>query len=330
MKSPLAIGAVLALAISLSACGGTPTDSSSNGPAGAGFPAEVMSCTETLTFDKAPERVLVLSETDFAIFYELGLADKVIARAGVDKISEMEYPEMRAALDKIPTIEAGNTGTGGAKITVESALSVDPDLVVGYDTGIDRAQLRASGVPLYSPDAFCESYDVTTATWELVDKEVDKIATMFGVLDKAEEVKAEFHTKLDALNTSQAAAGQTAAALFLMPGSLEFYTYGTSSMVQPIFEANGLVNAYADSTERVFDASMEAMLDRDPEWIVVLVSEMTYEEAEATLMALPGAADLQAVRNKHVVYMPFVLTDPPTTLSVLGAERLGELITEAK
>lgn len=333
MKSSLALGAALMLALSFTACGtGASQDSASPGSsaATAGFPAEVKSCTETLTFEQAPERILVLSETDFAILYALGVSDKVVARAGVDKVSNEEYPEMRAALDKIPTIEAGNTGTGGAKITVEAALEVEPDLVIGYDAGIDREQLRAAGVPLYSPDAFCESYDVTHADWDLVDKEIDKLAAIFGVQSKAEDVKNDVDAKLSALETSTAANGESAIALFLMNGSQEFYAYGTSSMVQPIFEANGLVNMYEDTTERVFDASMEAMLDRNPDWIVVLVSEMSYEDAEKTLLALPGANDLKAVQNNQVVYMPFVLTDPPTTLSVMGAERLGDLVTEAK
>lgn len=90
MKSPLIIGAALVLSLSFTACGtGNSGDSASpNSTAVAtGFPAEVKSCTETLTIEQAPERVLVLSETDFAILYDLGVSDKVVARAGTDKVS---------------------------------------------------------------------------------------------------------------------------------------------------------------------------------------------------------------------------------------------------
>lgn len=331
MRRTIRIATTLALIAGLTSCGGTQSSSrSDSSPTVNAKAATVMSCTEELTFTSPPERVLVLSETDYAILYELGLSDKVIARAGVDKVSAGEDADMRASLDRIPTIEAGNTGTGGAKITVEAALDVNPDLVIGYDSGVDRAGLAAVGVPLYTPDAFCDSNTTTKADWTLVTEEIDKIATIFGVQDRAEALKAQVNGEVAKLEKNALSGDQTAAALYLMNGSQEFYAYGTSSMIQPIFEVNGLTNVYADTSERVFDASMEALLDRDPDWIVVLVSEMTNEEAAATLAVLPGSADLTAVREGHVVYMPFVLTDPPTTLSLDGASRLAELLGKSR
>ncbi len=309
-------------------CGGTSASSNSGPASDGGDTKKVMSCTEELTFTKPPERILMLSETDFPILHDLGLDDKIIARAGVDKVSMDDDPELRAALDKIPTIEAGNTGTGGAKITTEAALSVNPDVVFGYDSGVDRNGLREAGIPLYSPDAFCDSNPTTHADWSLVNTEIDKIATIFGVEDKATTLKTEVDAKVAEIKKNALTGNQTAVALYLTNGQQDFYAYGTSSMVQPIFEVNGLKNIYDDTTERVFDASMEALLDRNPDWIVVLVSEMTNEEAQRTLASLPGSGDLKAVHENHVVYIPFALTDPPTTLSLNGANRLGELITK--
>ena len=196
----------------------------------------------------------------------------------------------------------------------------------GYDEGADREQLAESGVPLHSPDAMCPGYTTDHASFDLVHAEIDKVAAMFGVPDRAEEVKATVDERLQQIGSAASAGEATAAALFVMPGTTQFYSYGTSSMVQPIFEANGLTNVYDDSTERVFEASMESLLEQDPQWLVLMADSSTPEEAREILLTYAGADGLQAVRNDRVVYLPFVLTDPPTTLSVDGATRLGELL----
>lgn len=321
---------LLTVGLAVTGCASDPQTSDTSSPsptaAAADFPVDVESCAETLTFDQAPERILLLSETDFSILHDLGLADRVVAKAGNRRIDD-EFPELNEALDAIPSLEAGDTGTGGAKVSTEAALSVKPDVVFGYDEGADREKLAASGVPLYSPDAMCPGYTTDHASFDLVDAEIDKVAAMFGVPDEAAEVKAKVAERLEEVEKNAPEEAQaSAAALFVMPGTTQFYSYGTSSMVQPIFEVNGLSNVFDDRKERVFEASMEALLEHDPEWLVLMADSSTPEEAEQILLTYPGAEGLQAVEKDQVVYLPFVLTDPPTTLSVDGAVRLGELL----
>ena len=331
MKKPFIAG-LLAAGLILSGCStGPDVDTATTSPTPAAptttaFPVDIQSCTDTHTFDQAPERILLLSETDFSILHDLGLSDRVVAKAGNRRI-DADYPELNQALDAIPDLPAGDTGTGGAKVSTEAALSVNPDVVFGYDEGVDRQQLAASGVPLYSPDAMCPGYTTDRASFDLVHAEIDKVAAMFGAEDRAVEVKAAVSQRLEEVGDRAPEGVQaTAAALFVMPGTTQFYSYGTSSMVQPVFEANGLSNVFDDSQERVFEASMESLLEQDPQWLVLMADSSTPEEAEEILMTYAGADGLQAVQNDQVVYLPFVLTDPPTTLSVNGAVRLGELL----
>lgn len=327
MKRKLVLAFSLAAGLLLAGCSAGAADSSAAGDGAAAFPAEVKSCDEVLTFDQAPERILILSETDFAILHELGLSDRIVAKAGNRRIDD-DYPDLNAALDAIPDLQAGDTGTGGAKVSTEAVLSVEPDIVFGYDSGADRESLAASGVKLYSPDAMCPNYTNNGATFDLVDQEIDKVATMFGAQDKAVEAKQRVAETLTEVEAEAPEATSTAAALFVMPGSQEFYSYGKASMIQPIFAANGLANVYADRSDRVFEASIESVLDVDPEWLVLMADSSTPEEAREVLMSYPGVTGLQAVQKNQVVYLPFVLTDPPTTLSVDGAVRLGELLDE--
>lgn len=320
-------GAALAASLLLAGCSGAdPGTGATSRASSGGFPVNVDSCDESLTFKEAPKRILLLSETDFSILYDLGLADRIVAKAGKRRI-DSGFPELNKALDAIPTLKAGDTGTGGAQVSTEAALSVKPDVVFGYDEGADRAKLAASGVPLYSPDAMCPGYTTDGASFDLVDTEIDKVASMFGVPEKADDVKKSVARRLATVRkNTPAKTSASAAALFVMPGTMQFYTYGKASMVKPIFAANGLRNVFDDNDERVFESSMEALLERDPEWLVLMADSSTPQEARKILMSYAGADRLKAVRDDHVVYLPFVLTDPPTTLSVDGAVRLGTLL----
>ncbi|AER68388.1 ABC transporter substrate-binding protein [Corynebacterium pseudotuberculosis] len=319
----LALVSVAALA--LTACGESAADKQAAHDKTAASEAkiQVASCDETLSFNKAPEKVLVMSETDISILHDLDVIDKVVAKAGAKRVEGIS-PSLEKAIANIPTIAAGELDTGGAKVSTEAILELKPDLVIGFDTGADRQALKDAGIPLYSPDAFCPNASAKKADWGLVNNEIDKLATIFDVKGKGEELKKSIQEKLKQQGSTQ---GDTSAVmLYITPGSDEFYAYGNTSMVQPILEANGLKNVYADNPERVFDSSMEEILAKNPDRIVLLSESSDSDAAMKTFLNFPGAKDLKAVQNNHVAHMPFILTDPPTTLSVEGASYLHNLI----
>lgn len=331
-KTLLSIPLALALSLGLAACTGSTDDAA--GPAGDdpaaadGFPVEVQSCTETLTFDAPPERVLMLSQTDGSIFYDLDLMDTLIGHAGTLRLEGID-PEMSAAFAEVPVVEAGSTDTGGVVLSTEAIVATGADLVVGYDKGLDRDALREAGIKLYAPPAWCDDVERPTASWDLVDEEIDTVAAMFGVTDRAEQVKADNREALDALQDSE--DNGVGVGVYVTPGVSEVYTYSDLSMVQPVFEANGLTNPYADHDERVFTLSTEDLLSKDPDWIVLLTDDPDAEEAaRETFLELPGVDELQAVKDDQILHLPFILTDPPTTMSIEGAQELGEKLAAKK
>ena len=290
-----------------------------------GFPAEVDSCGEKLHFDSAPKKVLILNGTGLPNLDALGVVDKLSLRAG-DKNFGTGQEELQAKYNAIQAVASSEIETGGVKVSTEVVLENKVDLVIGYEEGVDREALKKAVVQLYSPAAFCPNYSVKHATWDLIDTEVNNLASIFGVQDKAASVIEKRKADVDALDAKGKAAGTTGIALYITPGQSNFYAYGTSSMVQPIFEANGLKNSYEDNTTRVFDASMEDILKRNPDWIVLLSLEATKEQTLEAFKSFNGADRLKAVTNNQVVVLPFSLTDPPTTLSVKGATQLSQEI----
>ena len=327
---------IAAMALVLTACGTSAAERASQSASASataspgvdqqgGFPAEVDSCGEKLHFDAAPKKVLILNGTGLPDLDALGVVDKLSLRAG-DKNFGTGQEELQAKYNAIQAVVSSEIETGGVKVSTEVVLENKVDLVIGYEEGVDREALKKAGVQLYSPAAFCPNYSVKHATWDLIDTEVNNLASIFGVQDKAASVIEKRKANVDALDVKGKAAGATGIALYITPGQSNFYAYGTSSMVQPIFEANGLKNSYEDNTPRVFDASMEDILKRNPDWVVLLSLEATKEQTLEAFKGFNGADRLKAVTNNQVVVLPFSLTDPPTTLSVEGASRLSQEI----
>ena len=326
MKRLLIPVAVMSLA--LSSCGTSAADraaesASAAASSGANSPIEIVSCGQTLHFDTPPSKAIVLGDTSVSNMDALGLLGSVAYRAG-DAHFAPAQPELQAKYDALPSLEAGKTDSGGVTISTEVVLEAGADLVIGYDKGVEKEKLAAANIPLYTPEAYCPGFSVDHGSFSLIDDELSKLAQLFGQPDKAKPVIDAIHARVDGLAANAVAGRGSAAALYMPAAATKLRVYGVSSMVQPIFEANGLVNVYADNPQRVFDGSMEDLLARDPEWIVLLSAEASDEETIATFQTFNGADQLQAVAKDQVVVIPFVLTDPPNVLSVEGATVLAE------
>ncbi|WP_245988247.1 ABC transporter substrate-binding protein [[Pseudopropionibacterium] massiliense] len=321
-----------AAALLLTACGTSAAERAAQSPSagnsvaaseGGGHSVDIVSCGQTLHFDAPPSRVLVLGDTSVSNLDALGLMDRINLRAGSAHF-DSAAPELQAKFDAIESVEAGKTDTGGVKLATETILNSHVDLVIGYDKGVEREQVAKAGVQLYSPEAYCPEYSVEKASWDLIDNEINNLARIFGVEDKAKSVIADIHAKTSKLKADAPSGRGTGAALYITAGSTRFSAYGSSSMSQSILDANGITNVYGDNTTRVFDGSMEDLLARNPDWIVLLSSGASDEETIQTFKSFSGAEQLKAVANDHVVVIPFVLTDPPNVLSVEGAATLAE------
>lgn len=319
----------------LAACGTSAADRAAQSASGAqsssvassegGYPIDIVSCGQNLHFDRPPSRVIMLGDTGYSNLDALGLADRVSLRAG-DAHYGSAAPELQTKHDAIESVDAGKTDTGGVMLSTETVLNSKADLVIGYDKGVEREQLASAGVQLYSPEAYCPNYSVDKASWDLIDTEVNNLARIFGKPDAAATVLSGLRSKTDALKAAAPADRGSAAAIYMATGATQLSFYGRSSMVQPIFEANGLSNVYADNSSRVFDGAMEDLLEKNPDWIVLLSSGASDEETLEAFRSFNGMQQLKAVEKGQVVVLPFVLTDPPNVLSVEGAAALAEKI----
>ncbi|MDU3768864.1 MAG: ABC transporter substrate-binding protein [Cutibacterium granulosum] len=198
---------------------------------------------------------------------------------------------------------------------------------MGYDRGVDRKALAKAGVKLYSPDAYCDDQTpVNHADFGLVTKEVTKAGAIFGVPERAATLNKALKEQATDLKKHANGRGASIASLWLPADGSSMSAYGRSSMSQAAFDVNGLKNAYQDNRTRVFDISMEDLLKRNPDWVLLLSGASNADTIKTTFEHAKGASQLTAVKKGHVITMPYSLTDPASPLSIEGATELAKLI----
>nr|WP_319515122.1 ABC transporter substrate-binding protein [uncultured Cohaesibacter sp.] len=296
------------------------------------FPLTIKNCGSEITIKAAPKRIVLVNNSVLGQLTALNAVDLLVGRTQ-DPVEGI-YPE--AAIEKfmkVPLLSKTITNTGGSVISLETILAQKPDLVLAPQSALDRELLAKSGVPMYAPPAYCENKDQahsSRATFDLVYDDLLEMGTIIGKPDLAKQRVTELKELVASLKPEKPGVNGTAVALYASAGGKVLYPYGARSMVTPLFEAAGFTNVYADTDERVFEGSIEDLIAKDPQTILMLYSFGDPADATKTLTMIPALQGLSAVRNKKVLAFPFPYTDPPTPLSIVGVSVLLEKLKELK
>ncbi|MEV4199175.1 ABC transporter substrate-binding protein [Micromonospora globbae] len=318
-----ATAAASAVLLLLTACGGgaRPTN------AGPGYPLTVTNCGVDVTFDAAPERVVLLKSAAVPYLHALGVMDRVTARAG-------QYPkeyydaETLAELDRIPLLTDRTDTSGHLQISKEVVISQQPDLVLGEVDNLSRDTLAAVDIPLLEEPAMCPDA-TTTPSFDDIYAQMQTYGRVFGRETEAAAAVAALRERMARIQAAAGpASGRTAAVLYPTVGGGTTYAYGAASMAHPQLEAAGFRNVFGDVRERVFEVTVEELLGRNPDVLVLLHSDGDPRAVEQALTALPGAAQLKAVRAGDVMTQLFNFTEPPSPLSIDGLERIVRRFAE--
>lgn len=319
--------------LSLTACS-TNTGNGATNPT-SGFPLTVENCGQQVMIEKPPDRVVLIYRYAAPLVEAVGALNKVIAKAG-DYPAEL-YPEQaRSTLEKIPTIGDAETSDGSVQVGLESVIAQRPDVVLGSleGTGITRETLGQSGIPFidtYVTSCQNLSPQYKNPTFDAVYDQVEFYGQIFNHQQEAATAVVRLRERVATVRaaTTRGTAPRTAAAVFVPVGGGQLYTYGTQSMVHAQLTTVGLTNVYGDVDKRDIETSFEEILGRNPDVLIVL-TVANLQAARDTLLSLPGAQTLAAVRNNRILVMKFDYMDPPTPLSIEGLEKVAEAFWSLK
>lgn len=318
-------GGLLAVS-ALAACGSSESQVGDGAGAASGYPVTVKNCGVDVTFDKAPTRVMIVNSAPLQYLASLGVLDRLTSRAG--KFPPDYYsPETVQVVDKVPSLTDRLDPSGHLKISMETIIEQEPDLVLGLPEGITRETLADAGIPVLLEPSFCPE-GIKDPGYQTIYGQMRLYGAVFHRTEQAERAIAGLEKRIEAVRVGPPAdKGRTAAVLWPYRGEGTVGAYGSQSMATPQLGTLGVENVFGNVDKRVFETSMEELLGRDPDVIVLLHTDGTDAETKQALLEIPGARDLRAVRNAAITVQLFNFTEPPTPLVLDGLERIAPHFT---
>jgi iron complex transport system substrate-binding protein len=281
------VAAVLAFAFCLfaAACGsssgaGAGARPGGGGAVGAGYPVTLVNCGQKETFDKAPDRVVVMngaSVAEVSTLLALGLGDRIVAnRQGYGR---SEVPGRAAAIEALPT---GGVRLGGAyDIPREAMFGLRPDLVLSVTSyGFEekngfatREQLRQIGARSYVSPQGCDD-DPSGMTLADSYRLLRDMGRIFHVGDRAEKLVAASEEHIAAV--AEKVKGKKrpkVMVLFSHPtvSADDFRTVFARGIVNDILARAGATNAFESAATTLFaPLSEEKVAATDVDAVVVI------------------------------------------------------------
>ena len=245
----------------------------------------------TTSMDAIPNKIISMAPSTTEIVFALGLDEKVV---GVDSYSDYPY-------DFSAWIAAGNMTSVGdfSNPNMEVVASLEPDLILA--TGGVQAETVGTLRDL--------GYKVLVLDPSNINGVLMNIELIGNATGKTAEAKAlinDITSRMDAVVNKVANAASKPKVYYETwydPTSL--WTAGAKAWQNELIEKAGGVNIFADQQLDYFQSSAEAVIERNPD--VILVPQEGMGKGEPFWVSLdavkarPGWSSISAVQNDRVV-----------------------------
>ena len=256
----------------------------------------------SVTLKGTPKRIVSVNPAHTETLFALGLGDRVV---GVDTYS---YRPAEAA-EKEQVGDAFN-------LNLEKLVSLKPDLVIlAGSKDMPPSQLKDMdrlGIPAYVS---------APSTVKEVLTDIEALAKVVGAERQGKELALKMQEDLSAVTKSYAHLSHLPRVFIAVDQNL--WTVGPLSFLSDVVAVAGGQNVMKDEELQYLQVSMEALIDKDPDAIVVTVPE---DQAQG-LLGNPAWETLRAVREGRVYFVDPDLVARPGPSVILGikevAERLG-------
>lgn len=315
---PTAALAAIALCWGLTGCSAAGNPDAS--PTGT-YPVTVEDCGSEVTIDAEPKRILTVGTAAVEMLDAAGASDRITARTG-----EFGAP-LPTTLKNPPS---DDLITNPSDPTTEEILAAEPDLVLGYGLfNADIDQLHQAGVTVLTVQGECghdstsqSGADVTLTT---VAEDLRRLGTVLSTSSTADPAAVKLDERI--AQAKQDTTSGTAAWVYYFSSEDPLSAYGGQGLASSSLRDAGLTNVYASEMDAYLTISVESLLEKQPDWIIVshgLYGE-SEEEARQKFLASPGVGSLTAVSQNRIVMLP-AGASAPSPSGVAGLERLVEAI----
>lgn len=258
-----------------------------------------------VTLERPAERIVSLAPHITEMLFDIGAGDRVVAT-----VSYSDHPE---AARELPRVGSYN------RFDIERILALDPDLVVGWQSGNpDDAleRLRRLGLTLYLTEP---------RSLDSIAGNLERLGRLAGTGDVAAAEARRFRERHRALRERYADRPQL--KVFYEIWNDPLMTVNGDHLISAIMRGCGGENVFAELSEIAPRISVEAVLKRDPD--VVIASGMGDERPE-WLDEWKRWPELEATRRGNLFFIPPQFLQRHSTRVLDGMERMCRALEEAR
>lgn len=273
------------------------------------FPVTIENFGLSTTFYSAPERVVVFDYMAAQLFAALGLTDRIIALApAADDIIEVAE-EFRSAIAAVYMFPDAHMTNGVP--TFEIVLTYEPDFAIGNvfafgQWGVGEAEdFIAASTNIY----VLQGTYVDAPTLENIYNDIINLGLIFDVQDRAEALVADLRARESRIVSAVEGAGEVTVfnvdSIRAEDGTI--LTVGNANLLDYMINQAGGVNVFNDVDAMFTRISLEELIMRDPEYIIITRYYYFDDEEEMKINFLtttPELSGITAVIEENFIVVP--------------------------
>ena len=268
------------------------------------FPITVQSCNREVTFDTAPQAAISNDVNLTEMMLVLGLTDHMVGFTGINGWNKLDK-EMRDGVGELPELAERYPSK-------EVLLGAGADFYfAGWNYGmtvggeVTPQTLEPFGIKVYELSESCTHImDKPAASMNDMYSDLLNLGRIFGVFDRAEILVEGYRTKLQKIMVNLPVLEAAPRVFVYDSGEDTPFTAGRYGMPNALIEAAGGSNIMDDFEKSWSTVGWEAVVDRDPEVIIIInYGDVTADQKRAFIMEKPAFADISAVQNNRFVVL---------------------------
>ncbi len=289
----------------------------------ADYPVTVRSCDRQVTFEHAPQRVVVHDISLASMLLSLGLHDRIVGYTGFGD-SKPREPWVLEALADIPQLASRYP-------SIETLLDADADLFfAGWSYGmrvggpVTPATLQPFGIPVYELTESCSRImEQRRASLDDMYRDLLNLGKIFSIEADAQALVAKLRTRVQAVSESVGHATVKPRVFLYDSGEDRPTTSGRLGMPQALMDIAGGRNIMDDVAASWTQVNWESVVERDPEVIVIVdYGPRTWQQKRDFLLQQPALKDVRAIREQRFIVLTY-LEATPSVENALAIEKLA-------
>jgi iron complex transport system substrate-binding protein len=271
----------------------------------------VQSCDRKLTFDK-PLTAAISNDVNLTeMMLVLGLADRMVGYTGISGWKTLD-PVMRLGIAKLPELSSKYPSK-------EVLIGADADFFfAGWNYGmkvggeVTPDTLAPFGIQVYELTESCIHVGKkAAASMNDMYNDLRNLGLIFDLGNKAENLVSAYEKDLNDYLASLETLNFAPRVFVYDSGEDVAFTAGRYAMPNALIEAAGGSNIMKDFQKSWATVTWEAVIERNPEVIVIVnYGEVSAEEKRAFMISNPAFSNIDAVKNDRFVTLEYVEATP--------------------